>query len=185
MEYNDLWPLFIFVFCVIICPLLMDHTGKSKLRSYVFWLVLLLVGVNVYVYCHYASQINAYEDALAGKKPLYAATQEERDAFDAKYDEKEHELDLKKEQHVLDLMNNGMSKEDAEEKADDDFNEQEVALLDERLDKEDKLGHTPPKKKVLAMLNKEKASRQYDMIVWSVLCAAVYSIYFGIVYGRK
>lgn len=186
MEWKELLPLLAFIFCIIICPFLINFTEKSKAFSYVFWLAMILIGINGAVYVYHSSQIGAYEDALSGKKPLYAATQEEHDAFDAKYDKKEHELELKKEQHVLDLMSGGMTKEDAEEKADDDFLDEEASLAGERLDKESKLGHTPARKKLLAMLSKEKTSRTHDMLIWSFIGAAVYTAgFFEYAYRRK
>lgn len=113
---------------------------------------------------------------MKGVKLLYAASQEEEDAYMQQQKEKEHELELRKENYVFSLMQSGMSKEDAEDQASDAFLEEDLKLSDDYLDGINKLGHTPPRDELLAMIDAEEKKRTESIIKWDIIVAAIYCL---------
>ena len=172
------------IFFLFIAPFLTDYAKKHARFSFFYWLVLLLFATSIFAFTLCSDQLNRYEAALKGDKPLYAASQEEEDAYMQQHEEKEHELELRKENYVLSLMQSGMSKEDAEDQASDAFLEEDLKLSDDYLDGLNKLGHTPPRDELLTMIDAEEQKRTESIIKWDIIVAAIYCL--GVyVYHRK
>lgn len=183
-DFIEYIPLLMAIFLLFIAPFLTDYAEKHARFSFFYWLVLLLFTTSIFAFMLYSDQLNRYEAALKGVKPLYTASQEEEDAYMQQHKEKEHELELRKENYVLSLMQSGMSKEDAEDQTSDAFLEEDLKLSDDYLDGLNKLGHTPPRDELLTMIDAEEQKRTESIIRWDIIVAAIYCL--GVyVYHRK
>lgn len=175
-DFIEYIPLLMAIFLLFIAPFLTDYAEKHARFSFFYWLVLLLFATSIFAFMPYSDQLNRYEAALKGVKPLYAASQEEEDAYMQQQKEKEHELELRKENYVFSLMQSGMSKEDAEDQASDAFLEEDLKLSDDYLDGINKLGHTPPRDELLTMIAVEEQKRTKSIIEWDIIVAALYCL---------
>lgn len=183
-DFIEYIPLLMAIFLLFIAPVLTDYAEEHARFSFFYWLILLLFTTSIFAFMLYSDQLNRYEAALKGVKPLYAASQEEEDAYMQQHKEKEHELELRKENYVLSLMQSGISKEDAEDQASDAFLEEDLKLSDDYLDGLNKLGHTPPRDELLTMIDAEEQKRTESIIKWDIIVAAIYCL--GVyVYHRK
>ena len=175
-DFIEYIPLLMAIFLLFIAPVLTDYAEKHARFSFFYWLILLLFTTSIFAFVLYSDQLNRYEAALKGGKPLYAASLEEEDAYMQQHKKKEHELELRKENYVLSLMQSGISKEDAEDQASDAFLEEDLKLSDDYLDGLNKLGHTPPRDELLAMIDAEEKKRTESIIKWDIIVAAIYCL---------
>lgn len=175
-DFIEYIPLLMAIFLLFIAPVLTDYAEKHARFSFFYWLILLLFTTSIFAFVLYSDQLNRYEAALKGVKPLYAASLEEEDAYMQQHKKKEHELELRKENYVLSLMQSGISKEDAEDQASDAFLEEDLKLSDDYLDGLNKLGHTPPRDELLAMIDAEEKKRTESIIKWDIIVAAIYCL---------
>ncbi len=175
-DFIECIPLLMAIFLLFIAPFLTDYAEKHARFSFFYWLVLLLFATSIFAIMPYSNQLNRYEAALKEDKPLYAASQEEENAYMQQHKEKEHELEIRKENYVLSLMQSGMSKEDAEDQTSDAFLEEDLKLSDDYIDGLNKLGHTPPRDELLTMIDAEKQKRTESIIKWDIIVAAIYCL---------
>lgn len=175
-DFIEYIPLLMAIFLLFIAPVLTDYAEEHARFSFFYWLILLLFTTSIFAFMLYSDQLNRYEAALKGVKPLYEASQEEEDAYMQQHKEKEHELELRKENYVLSLMQSGMSKEDAEDQTSDAFLEEDLQLSDDYMDGLNKLGHTPPRDELLMMIDDEKQKRTESIIKWDIIVALVYCL---------
>lgn len=184
-DFIEYIPLLMAIFLLFIAPVLTDYAEEHARFSFFYWLILLLFTTSIFAFMLYSDQLNRYEAALKGVKPLYEASQEEEDAYMQQHKEKEHELELRKENYVLSLMQSGMSKEDAEDQTSDAFLEEDLQLSDDYMDGLNKLGHTPPRDELLMMIDDEKQKRTESIIKWDIIVALVYCLGVYSYYKRK
>lgn len=175
-DFIEYIPLLMAIFLLFIAPVLTDYAEKHARFSFFYWLILFLFTTSIFAFVLYSDQLNRYEAALKGAKPLYAASLEEKNAYMQQHKKKEHELELRKENYVLSLMQSGISKEDAEDQASDAFLEEDLKLSDDYLDGLNKLGHTPPRDELLAMIDAEEKKRTESIIKWDIIVAAIYCL---------
>lgn len=175
-DFIEYIPLLMAIFLLFIAPVLTDYAEKHARFSFFYWLILFLFTTSIFAFVLYSDQLNRYEAALKGVKPLYAASLEEKNAYMQQHKKKEHELELRKENYVLSLMQSGISKEDAEDQASDAFLEEDLKLSDDYLDGLNKLGHTPPRDELLAMIDAEEKKRTESIIKWDIIVAAIYCL---------
>lgn len=184
-DFIEYIPLLMAIFLLFIAPVLTDYAEEHARFSFFYWLILLLFTTSIFSFMLCSDQLNRYEAALKGVKPLYAASQEEEDAYMQQHKKKEHELELRKESYVLSLMQSGMSKEDAEDQASDAFLEEDLKLSDDYLDGLNKLGHTPPRDELLTMIAVEEQKRTESIIEWDIIVAIVYCLGVYAYHKRK
>lgn len=175
-DFIEYIPLLMAIFLLFIAPVLTDYAEKHARFSFFYWLILFLFTTSIFAFVLYSDQLNRYEAALKGVKPLYAASLEEKNAYMQQHKKKEHELELRKENYVLSLLQSGISKEDAEDQASDAFLEEDLKLSDDYLDGLNKLGHTPPRDELLAMIDAEEKKRTESIIKWDIIVAAIYCL---------
>lgn len=175
-DFIEYIPLLMAIFLLFIAPVLTDYAEKHARFSFFYWLILFLFTTSIFAFVLYSDQLNRYEAALKGVKPLYAASLEEKNAYMQQHKKKEHELELRKENYVLSLMQSGISKEDAEDQASDAFLEEDLKLSDDYLDGLNKLGHTPPRDELLAMIDAEEKKRTESIIKWDIIVVAIYCL---------